>query len=428
MTTLVRCARALVEGEELREFGFAIDGDEIHACGPAAKIAAMHPGADVRSYGDDVVVAPGFINGHSHAYQILMRGWADDLPFERWRADALYKIVPQLTPPQIYWVFRLAFDEMLAAGITTVAEFFYLNGAGNEHAREAIRAAHDAGIRLVFARTWMDAPYAPAAFRETIDVAEKRTTQLMDEFPNVDICVAPHSLHAASPQMVRACAEYAADRACTMHIHVAEAQYEGAQTLERFGKSPVEYLASLEALNPRTVAIHAIYINGKEKRMLAESGASVIHNPMTNQYLGDGICDVKGLQALSVPVGLGTDADVKPSLFDEMRAASLLQKLANLDGSALSAPTAFAMGTFQGAQALHIAAGDLQPRTFADYLVIDAAKIDAWSRPVNALVYRAEDSWVRETYVGGRRVRTRESKPPAQADKALRDLLPALSL
>ena len=134
-----------------------------------------YPGAQTRAYGEHELVMPGLVNGHSHAYQILMRGWADDLPFARWRSDALYKVVPRLTPDQIYWTFRLAFDEMLAAGITTVAEFFYLNGAGNAHAEAAIRAAKDAGIRLVFARTWMDADYAPPAFRESIEDARSRT-------------------------------------------------------------------------------------------------------------------------------------------------------------------------------------------------------------------------------------------------------------
>ena len=105
----------------------------------------------------DRLVVPGFINGHSHAYQILLRGWADDWPFAKWRSDALYRVVPQLTPDDVYWTFVAAFSEMLAAGITTVAEFFYLNGAGNAHAEAAIRAARDTGIRLVLARTWMDA-------------------------------------------------------------------------------------------------------------------------------------------------------------------------------------------------------------------------------------------------------------------------------
>ncbi len=428
MTTIVRCARALVAGEERRDFAFAVEGERIASAGSADELRKQYPSAQLRSHGEDVFVAPGFINGHSHAYQILMRGWADDLPFERWRRDALYKVVPQLTPDDVYWTFRLAFDEMLSAGITTVAEFFYLNGSGNAHAEQAIRAAKDSGIRLVFARTWMDADYAPPAFRESIDRASERTRGLMSEFPEVDICVAPHSLHAASYEMIRASAQFAEDTGCMMHVHVAEAQYEGVQTIERFGATPIALLDSLGALNERTVAIHAIYISDEEKRLLADTDARVIHNPMTNQYLGDGICDVSGLHALGVKIGLGTDADVKPSVIEEMRAASLLQKVSRLDASVLPAQTAYAFGTARGAAALNVDAGELRAGAYADYLVLDARQVDAWAPLVNAIVHRAENSWVRETYVAGRLVRSREQDVPDNALRAVAALLPLLHL
>lgn len=402
MTEIVQCARALAGGAGARDFTFAVAGDRIAKTGTFDEVRAAYPSASVRTFGDDAIVVPGFINGHSHAYQILLRGWADDLTFAQWRSDALYKVVPGLSPDDIYRTFCSAFREMLAAGITTVAEFFYLNGAGNAHAERAIQAAEECGIRLVFARTWMDADYAPDAFREDIDTAAKRTLELMAAFPHTNICIAPHSLHAASPDMLRAAAAFAADRDCMMHVHAAEASYEGAQTLERFGHTPIALLDELGALNERTVAIHAIYIDEREKQLLAQRGARVIHNPMTNQYLGDGICDVTTLQSQGVLMGLGTDADVKPSIFEEMRAASLLQKIARLDGSALGAAAAFDLGTAQGARALNVNAGDLQTGMFADYAVVDAAGIDSWSPAVNALVYRGENGWIRQTFVGGR--------------------------
>ena len=423
---IVQAARALVNGSERREFAFAVQDERIVAVEEFAQLQARFPQASIERYGPDVALLPGFVNGHSHAYQILLRGWADDLPFARWRSDALYKIVPELTPAQVYWTFRLAFDEMLAAGITTVAEFFYLNGAGNEHASEAIRAAHDAGIRLVFARTWMDAEYAPQAFREPIALAQQRTLALMEAFPDASVCVAPHSLHAASPEMIRAAGEFARAQDCMLHVHLAEAAYEGVQTKERFGASPVELLEQLGALNERTVAIHAIHITSREKDMLASARARVVHNPMTNQYLGDGICDVEGLLARGVQVGLGTDADVKPSIIEEMRSASLLQKIARSDGSALGARTALAMATSGGAQTLNVRAGAFEPGLFADYAVLDLCGAQPWSPLENQLVYRAENASIRETYVGGRRVRTSGDAPPDRALRELRDLIPAL--
>ena len=368
----------------------------------------------VRSFPADRLIVPGLVNGHSHAYQILLRGWADDWTFARWRSDALYKVIPQLQPDDVYWTFIVAFAEMLSAGITTVAEFFYLNGSGNGHAEAALAAAQETGIRLVFARTWMDADYAPAAFRESIELAQSRTLELMHRYPWANVCVAPHSLHAASQDMIRAAADFARSYDCMLHVHVAEAAYEGQHTLERFGATPVELLDRLGALDRRTIAIHAIHVTEKEKRLLAERGARVIHNPMTNQYLGDGICDVIGLQELGVVMGLGTDADVKPSLIEEMRASALLQKIARTDGSALGAPLAFDLGTAQGARALGLSAGDLVPGNVADYLVLDASAIDPWSPELTALVYRGENAWVQSAFVNGARVYAGERTPLAQ--------------
>jgi 5-methylthioadenosine/S-adenosylhomocysteine deaminase len=414
ISELVRCARALVSGELRADYAFAVRDGRIAAAGDFHSLRDAARGLDVRSFPADRLVVPGFVDGHSHAYQILMRGWADDWSFARWRSDALYRVVPRLTPDDVYWTFVVAFSEMLAAGITTVAEFFYLNGAGNEHAEGAIAAARDVGIGLVFARTWMDAEYAPAQFRETIDLAAARTRDLMGRYPDARVCVAPHSLHAASPEMIGAAAEFARDAGCMLHVHVAEAAYEGTQTVERFGATPIALLERLGALNERTVAIHAIYVSEAEKEMLARSGARVVHNPMTNQYLGDGICDVAGLRALGVPVGLGTDADVRPSLIEEMRAATLLQKLRALDGAALGARAAFAMGTSEGAAVLGVEGGDLVAGLPADYVVLGGRGIDPWSPPLPALVYRGQDAWVQATFVGGRRVYVGEPSPLAR--------------
>jgi 5-methylthioadenosine/S-adenosylhomocysteine deaminase len=417
---LIRCARALT-GERCHEdFAFVVGDDGIIAdAGDFAGVHARHEHAAMRAFPADRVVVPGFVNGHSHGYQILLRGWADDWGFERWRSEALYRVLPALGPEDVYWVFVAAFSEMLAAGITTVAEFFYLNGEGNERAEAMMRAAHRTGIRLVLARTWMDAPTAPAAFTESVDRAAERTRALRDAHPGARICIAPHSLHGASEAMLRAAAAFAREVDCDLHVHVAETQPEVALSLDRFGVTPVLALDRLGILDRRTVAVHAIYLTDDEKSLLARRGVRIVRNPTTNQYLGDGAGDVAGFRARGVPVGLGTDANVKPSILDEMRAAAYEQKTALLDGSALDAPTAFALGTSEGAVALGVPAGLLAPGLPADFAVLDARGIDPWSPVPNGVVYRGEASWVQATFVGGHRVYTGE--PSALAAEAVRE-------
>ena len=416
---LVRCARALVDGVTFDDYAFVVRDGAIVAGGAFTDVRDSAHDLEARAFPANRLVVPGFINGHSHAYQILLRGWADDMPFARWRSEALYRVVPHLTPDDVYWTFVQAFSEMLASGITTVAEFFYINGTGNAHAEAVIRAARATGIRLILARTWMDADHAPDAFRESSDVAAERTLDLMQRHPDIDVCVAPHSLHAASPEMIRAAAAFAREHDCKLHVHVAEAAYEGEQTQAKFGTTPMGLLERLDALTAQTVAIHAIYLDAADKERLARSGAGVIHNPMTNQYLGDGICDVIDLRGRGIAVGLGTDADVRPSGIAEMRAAALLQKLARLDGAALPARDALLLATSEGARALGVTGGTLAAGAPADYVVFDASQFDPWSPDCNALVYRAEDAWIQAVFVGGQRVYVGE--PSAQARRARKE-------
>lgn len=228
--------------------------------------------------------------------------------------------------------------------------------------------------------------------------------------------------------MIRAAAEFAREHDCMMHVHVAEAAYEGEWTLAEHGATPVTLLDRWNALDERTVAVHAIYISEEEKDLLGRSGARVVHNPMTNQYLGDGICDVTGLRARGVQIALGTDADVKPSLIDEMRSASLLQKILHTDGSALGADAAFAMGTREGASALRMATGDLVAGNLADYVVMDASRIDPWAPASNGVVYRGEDRWVQGTFVGGKRAYTGgDSELTVQAKRYVPSIVPRIA-
>ncbi len=354
---LVRSFRAKLR----KDYAFVVRDGVIAVAGEYRDLREHARKLGVRSFPDDRLVVPGFINGHSHAYQILLARLGRRLAVcEKWRSDALYRVVPQLTPDDVYWTFVAAFSEMLAAGITTVAEFFYLNGAGNEHAEAAIRAAHDTGIRLVLARTWMDAEYAPPHFAKASTRRLSGRAISCERYPEAHVCVAPHSLHAASHEMIRAAAAFARELDCMLHVHVAEARYEGEETLRRFGRTPIALLDELGALDERTVAIHAIYLSDDDRNLLATRGARVIHNPMTNQYLGDGICDVARLQSLGVTMGLGTDADVHPSIIDEMRAAALLQKILQARRRRVRCRARrLRSGPQQGARALRAVGGDL---------------------------------------------------------------------
>lgn len=128
------------------------------------------------------------------------------------------------------------------------ATFFYVHNNGTKTDEAVIQAANDLGIRLVLARTMYDWDGAPISYRESVDEATKRTRDLAIKYqgnPMVDIHPAPHSPHAASPEMIQAGHRLAKELGTPFHIHVSEEMFEVDETLAKYGKRPVHYLDSL---------------------------------------------------------------------------------------------------------------------------------------------------------------------------------------
>src|SRR5258707_12798590 len=168
------------------------------------------PQASIQSFPGHAIF-PGAVNTHCHSYLSLLRGELDELPLAAWLAE-VYREVAVFDASAAYLGALLAFGEMLRAGTTTVADFFYLNGGGNNNVREALRAAHDLGRRVVMGRTLLDAEWGGPATRETVQTAGARFRELAAEYRSdrlVTISPAPHSLYASSMGIIRPAARTA---------------------------------------------------------------------------------------------------------------------------------------------------------------------------------------------------------------------------
>ncbi|HEX2056743.1 MAG TPA: amidohydrolase family protein [Actinomycetota bacterium] len=393
-------------------------------------------GAQEHDWGD-VALVPGTVNAHGHAFQNLLKGWADDRPFASWRDDVLYPFSEDLDTGDVYTGALFAFTEALRAGVTTTVDFFYLHDDGNGNAEQVIGAARDAGIRLVLARALydVDAPTrAPARYREKTDDAIERCRALAAAHSGealVSVQPAPHSLHAASPETVAAALDLATELDVPCHLHLAEARYERDQVEERYGTTPVRLLAREGLLGPRLVTIHTVWADDEELDLLAEAGAAVVHCPGANAFLGDGIARLPEMLRRGIRVALGPDggcANNRQSVFDEMRQASLMAKARLTDGSAVSAETAFALGTAGGADALGLPVGAIEAGRRADLVSLDLADPSLW--PVATLrkqvVSSIQQTAIDKVMVGGRVV-VEGGRPLTVEEPALRREVDAIA-
>jgi len=285
-----------------------------------------------------------------------------------------------------------------------------LPGAANAEA--VIAAAGRAGIRLVLARAMYDWEGAPARYREPVADAAARTRELITAHrhdPMVSVQPAPHSPHGASSAMIRAGWEVAEAEDTRLHIHVAEGRYEGERTLREHGATPIRYLDRLGVLGPRMIGVHCVWLDDEEIALMGARGAALAYCPASNMFLGDGITRLPELLRAGVRVGLGTDGGCtnnRLSVFEEMRMASLLQRVRLLDGAALSAERALALGTASGAEILGLPAGAIAPGRLADLVAVDLAHPSLHPRSdlTKSVVYAMSSQAVTDVWVHGRRV------------------------
>jgi 5-methylthioadenosine/S-adenosylhomocysteine deaminase len=209
--------------------------------------------------------------------------------------------------------------------------------------------------------------------------------------------------------MLRAGFEVAGAEDTVFHVHVAEGRYEGERTLREHGATPVRYLDRLGVLGARTVAVHCVWLDDDEIRLMGGRGAAVAYCPSSNMFLGDGITRLPELLAAGVRVGLGTDGGCtnnRLSVFEEMRMASLLARVRLLDGAALDAATAFRLGTASAAAILGLEAGRVAPGALADLVALDLGhpSLHPPTDLLKSVVYALSPQAVTDVWVHGERV------------------------
>ena len=110
----------------------------------------------------------------------------------------------------------------------------------------------------------------------------------------------------------------------------------------------VEHIAALGLLSERFSGAHAVWLADRDLDLMAERGAAISHNPLSNLYLGSGIARVPELLRRGVAVGIGSDGPncgSTTSLFEVMKLAALVHRLGEPDAKTMDR---FARGISHG--------------------------------------------------------------------------------
>lgn len=411
MATLYCAGRIYMNDTFENDQAIFVKNEEIKEIGPKKSMIEKYDGVQLVDWSDKAIL-PGTINAHNHSFQSLLRGIAADRPFLEWRDEALYRYTPLLDEEAIYTGAIFAFGEMLKYGATTVSDFFYVHNGGTSADEAVIQAAKDVGIRLVLARTMYDWNGAPTSYLETVEEAVERTRALAKKYQGsemIHIHPAPHSPHGASPEMIQAGHGLAKELDTPFHIHVAEEMFEVEETLEKYGLRPVHYLDSLGVIDERMIAIHLVWLEDSEIRLLGNKNASLFYCPSSNMYLSDGVTNIPELLQSGVRIALGSDgacSNNRISVFEEMRMCSLLQKVTKLDGTCITAKQVYDMGTKTGAELLRLPVGELKEGLKADFISIDLNDLSLSPKTelFANVVYSMQPNAIKDVVVNGKTI------------------------
>lgn len=196
------------------------------------------------------------------------------------------------------------------------------------------------------------------------------------------------------------------------NMHILETRSQRVFGDVRLGQSLVSYAAAHGVLDSRTQVIHAIWIDKDDIAILADSGATVAHNPVSNLKIGSGVMPWRRLRDASVPIGIGTDeatVDDGVNMWTAMKTAGLVHNITDPDYRAWPEPAEILWSaTGGGARAMGLAGqtGVIETGALADVIVIDLQTLPFV--PLNdlaqQLVYCEPARSVKHVFVDGRMV------------------------
>jgi 5-methylthioadenosine/S-adenosylhomocysteine deaminase len=395
----------------LTDHAVAVTAGRIVAIAPTAEVNAIFESRERVIRGNHALL-PGFVNAHTRAATTLLRGLPVQGPRQRWMRETVLPAARGcMSPDFVRDGTQLAIAEMLRAGITAFADMYVFP-------EEAARAASAARVRAAIGLPVTDGP-TPWADSATGHLA--KAEQLWDEYqsnPWVSLYFAPHNAFGVEDQTLARVRRVADELDARVAMYLAPGEVHENHT---GGRSPLVRLQELGLLGPGFTAIHLGGVDAQELEIAAATGICVVACQQSHLRLGGALCPATGLEALGVPVGIGTDSAVSVGALDVLAEARLGALLAASSGSRGDASIggdegylgsdvasrALRMATLGGATALgmngHV--GSIEVGKFADLVCIDLATLASQAaarRTADAIVFGATRDQVTDVWTSGR--------------------------
>ncbi len=386
-------------GDSILKDGFvAVDGQKISYVGQSAPSGPFDQEINARGK----LLMPGLVNAHTHIPMALLRSFGGGCDLHTWLNDYIFPTEAKLDERAVRAGVQLALAELIAAGVTTIADMYmFCDAICDEVSRAGLSANISRGATLF---TPEFDPATHADYQATLQMADQwhgyGDGQIL-----IDASI--HAEYTSRPAVWEAIAALAQERQLGMHVHLSETRTEHEACLKRYGKTPAQLFDSYGLFATRSIAAHCVWTREDDWALLAARGVTAIHNPVSNLKLGSGIAPIAAMHRAGVRIALGTDgvaSNNSHDLFEELKLAALLPCGVEQNPTALSAMDALRMATVNGAAALGRHSGCIAEGYTADIILLDLSRphlTPAHSIP-ETVVYAAHGSDVVMNMARGR--------------------------
>jgi len=324
-------------------------------------------------------VMPGLINAHAHLGMGFLRAYGSDLPLMQWLHDHIFPFEKRNVSPEfVEKSMTLSILECFQSGITSVLEMYFF-------AEKMVSVVEKLGMRAQLCRT-LSIYQTP----ENSDVFQR-----MEEFNTpfdssrlVQRILGPHANYSVSDEILHGIQKIQKRCPTRVHMHVQEASHERNESIEKYGKTPIQRFKDAGIFNSTLSMAHGVHLNDEDQAECVKAGVSVVHCPDSNSLIASGIAPIAEFVKRGGVVALGTDGPAtnhQHNIWGAMNLGSKLQRLKSNDPSILPSHHWIDAATRGGAYAMGLAgqAGELRGGAFADWIAVDLKAINL--QPVHDL-------------------------------------------
>lgn len=352
--------------------------------------------------GKNKLLLSGLVNSHCHVPMTLLRGYGENLPLDKWLFDCVFPFENNIKAKDMYNGSMIGIAEMIRFGTTSFTDMYFM-------CDEIVKAVGESGIKANIGKGVICFDDSEFLSLETYEQSKQLYNQWNNSFDGrvlVDMTI--HAEYTSTPKVVKGLADYAKKLGANVQIHLSETQKEHSKCIERYGKTPTEYMLDCGIFKNPTIAAHCVAVTETDIDILKQNNVSVAHCPVSNLKLGSGIAPISKMVEKGLNVCIGTDGAASNNnlnLLEEIKLASILQKGYYNNPLLISPEQALKMATINGVKSQGRSDTGLIKQGYkADLIVIDMDKphLTPNYNDLYNLVYAGIGSDVELTMVNGK--------------------------